>query len=697
MATAHAEGSTSTEFEIELGSIRSEDQLTSESRLSTDTPLLQPLHRDERAVSSSEESLRIAYDTSHSASSDYELVGSSLVEKQPEAPRGWPASSQRIKISTTTTIWSILVDISLLALSTAFLAFALFVSAYDQKPTKSHQQAAERFIQASTWGPTIYPILFASIVGRATHAILLWRLERGERIATLDILAGSSSLTSTVVSQFHLRVVSYVGLGLVAIWMLSPVGGQSSFRQISFGSSGVSEDAVVSYVVPGPHPWTAGANGDMNTTLFENLDTPLNQNLETSLNTIYLAGLISPTTKEGSPRDAWGHVKVPRIESYEDTITKDNEGWYKVQNSTVENFSSFIGIPISGIDSPSFIDYATSIEAVYYDLNCYKVSSDTQFLFNASSWLGDLKWNEDITKRTDWLPEEDLAPVSFVLVTPPERSAFPFSLERGRFNCTIRSTYVEVEISCPTYSTCFAARVRRSRLPVPPAAYMRTDWITLIKSNSSLFSEQYLRVPEDLSNTMSKEAPLPHSDTAAIRLSQMLNSYWAVMNIKNVIIGSFNVQTTVLDRNISWHYQDKWQIELKAEVLDIFSLARVWTSKATKGSNVEVFQAHVGWVVALIISSVVLITASVIPFFIRTYLLRGPEVLMNFSSLATRDNPYLHLPATGSYLDSADRSRHLKDLQIRFGDIEEDNKIGRLAIGRADGEVASLKRGRKYA
>jgi len=153
MAIAHTEGSTSTGIgiEIELRPIRYEDQLTSESRLSTDTPLLQPLHRDERAVSSSEESLRRSHDAGHSVSSDYELVGSSSVDKQLEPPRGWPASPQRVKISTTTTIWNILVDLSLLILSVAFLAFALFVSFYDQKPTKSHEQAAERFIQASKW------------------------------------------------------------------------------------------------------------------------------------------------------------------------------------------------------------------------------------------------------------------------------------------------------------------------------------------------------------------------------------------------------------------------------------------------------------------------------------------------------------------------------------------------------------------
>jgi hypothetical protein len=50
---------------------------------------------------------------------------------------------------------------------------------------------------------------------------------------------------------------------------------------------------------------------------------------------------------KGYPRDAWGHIKVPRIEYYEGTSTPGVEGWYKTGNVTLEleSYSSFIGIP----------------------------------------------------------------------------------------------------------------------------------------------------------------------------------------------------------------------------------------------------------------------------------------------------------------------------------------------------------------
>ena len=94
-----------------------------------------------------------------------------------------------------------------------------------------------------------------------------------------------------------------------------------------------------------------------------------------------------------------------------------------------------------------------------------------------------------------------------------------------------------------------------------------------------------------------------------------------------------------------------------------------------------VFHAHHGWAVALMISSTVLITASLILFYLWTFFLRGPDILMNMSSLATRESRYLALPTTATYLNLADGSRCLKDVRISFRDVDKDGEHGGLAIG----------------
>jgi hypothetical protein len=69
---------------------------------------------------------------------------------------------------------------------------------------------------------------------------------------------------------------------------------------------------------------------------------------------------------------------------------------------------------------------------------------------------------------------------------------------------------------------------------------------------------------------------------------------------------------------------------------------------------------------------------------------------MNVSSLAARDSTYVALPATGTYFDAADRSRYLRGLRVRFGDVEGEGGMGRLAIRKLDGALQMLTRGGIY-
>jgi hypothetical protein len=140
---SHAMAATS---EIGIRSTYREERIPSESQLTTNAPLLEPLRHHERPVSDSEDG---AQDTVQDLALDCKL------EKPSEIPQGWPTLPQSIKLPISTLIWNILVDVALLALSSAFLVFALFVIEYNGKPTSSHGQAAERFEQASKWVRTL--------------------------------------------------------------------------------------------------------------------------------------------------------------------------------------------------------------------------------------------------------------------------------------------------------------------------------------------------------------------------------------------------------------------------------------------------------------------------------------------------------------------------------------------------------------
>jgi uncharacterized sodium:solute symporter family permease YidK len=78
----------------------------------------------------------------------------------------------------------------------------------------------------------------------------------------------------------------------------------------------------------------------------------------------------------------------------------------------------------------------------------------------------------------------------------------------------------------------------------------------------------------------------------------------------------------------------------------------------------------------LCIASIVLILGSLVSPIVHLFLIGDPEVMMNISSLATRNNPYIPLPEGGTDLGASTRARLLKGLRVRFGDIEAGSKVG---------------------
>lgn len=127
---------------------------------------------------------------------------------------------------------------------------------------------------------------------------------------------------------------------------------------------------------------------------------------------------------------------------------------------------------------------------------------------------------------------------------------------------------------------------------------------------------------------------------------------------------------------------------------------KTWSAQGTKESHTEVIIAHKPWVITLCIASIVLIVASLVSPLVHFFLIRGPEVMMNISSLATRHNPYIPLPEGGTHLGASARARLLKGVELRFGDVEMRAGVGHLVIGDAGGksgaEITRIQRGRLY-
>ncbi|KAI1492894.1 hypothetical protein F5X96DRAFT_624158 [Biscogniauxia mediterranea] len=621
--------------------------------------------------------------TSYQPVQQTEPYATPSVAETPPNLSGWPTSPATVRPSASSIIADVVVDVVLLGFSVAFFAFGLLVRQYDQTPIDAYPQTTNALLQATKYGPSVFPILFACVVGRAAHAILIWRLEKGTYVGTLDLLAGSTSLTSTVTSQIQMRMISLLGVILLAIWALSPVGGQASFRQLSIGPKESSEPANYTYM-------TMGGNLEQ----YDNTDRTTSFGI---VNTLLLSSLIAPYSNRLSSVDTWGNVKIPLIETYEDGSTPDSDGWFTTDESR-SVYSSLVGLPIAGL-SGNYTKYSVTVETEYFYINCPVVYGPwVEIVSNSSQWFvgtGAQMWSYDnSTERYNTRPEAMTRPRQFAYQwwNPPTNMTS---------NCSMTTTYVEAEISCgSTPSSCSVPRLRRSRLPHPPAAFTLIDaywqgwnmfahnFVNSVTAHSSYATvvSWYLVDPSNpldvYPNPDPATADRPTNDVYAARLGQLLNTYWTCINGMHAVPGGLTPETAFMaGTNLS-------------SPRSAYFLANSSTTLGARSTSVDVVQCSYNWVVALCVASAVMILASLVHPVVRYGFTTAPDLMLNFSSLAMRDNPYVALPgstsssggggSSGTFLGAADRARLLKRMRVRFGDVEGASEVGRLAVASLD-------------
>ncbi|CAI9634589.1 unnamed protein product [Alternaria burnsii] len=590
---------------------------------------------------------------------------------------------------------------------------------YDGEPTSENPTATSVLTRATRYSPTIFPLLFASVVGRATHTVLLWRLEKGERINILDTLATSTSLTSTVTSQIHLRQISVLSVLLVFIWTLSPIGGQASLRQMSIERVAKHSDAILQYVVPLKElnvlSWDMGSNA----------------------NNLFITGLFASSSTKPSPVDLWGNIKIPKIEHYENTAEPDSNGWFETRpgDDSLGTYSSPVGIPINGTQSnTTTTDYDFRFQTEYLELACNyfdderninlpygNIPSDAQ---NVTGRDGLIWWRDiNYTEHSGKVPES-LQPFNFTYAEiDPSYSMDPnFDGDVRSTFCSVENTYVEVEVLCAVNSTCRAAKVRRSQLRKLPSwftlmhtmdtfevrSFMKGFMMSIggeINATSSSVLYNYLEDPSLRfvpDNTLSVQHAAQISDRIfSERIGQLLNSYWTCLYGTYTMIDGIRNETSYFwDTDITFEppkndpYDPVYYYKIYNWTSDGFK-SKVWTSQGNKYEHIDVMIAHTPWAITLAIASLVLVAFSLILPIVRHFFTAGPDIAMNFSSLATRNNTHVPIPAGGSFLPASDRFRLLKDLRLRFADAEGKSDVGNLVIAAQGVEKAGYSRVRK--
>jgi hypothetical protein len=564
-------------------------------------------------------------------------------------------------------------------------------------------------------GPTIYPILFAAVIGRALKSITFWKLERGGRIGTLDRLLGSMTIVQTVLTQVQTGSLSVLGLLLIAIWSLSPLGGQASLRIIDSAIRSSSTTWMLQYVDTRSNPLDTKVTGVDTTSQFVPVDV------------LFGAAMLGSLSNPLFSVDNWGNMKVPRIESL-DSSTADAQGWYPVpQLNSSDDFASLIGIPLSMVSHGSNITTSFNIETSYWTLSC-PVFEDLYVALNLTEYS---IWNHydstvaELTAAMDQFEQPGL--MAAYNTTCGSANVYLFSIDlhnaslpwdspvntrprhitymddnndHGHWvaaNCTIRTTYVEVSAACSSGS-CTATDIRSSRKTHAPETYTPFDdydntysydwkdsafyWFSLhfaqaLSSGSSDTATPYQNFIIDPQNPFngSIETPITtvvSNATFALRLSQLLNTYWMAILAPNAIpkgLRNTNLAADAGDADTS-----------------------LLNTTATETRDMLVLKCNVMWFVILMLSSIVTVFIGLCGL-IAALCRLGPDIGFNISSLV-KESPFVDQTSVATTLGSTDRSILMKDWYAKIGDVAAEDEVGYIAIG--SGNVANLQRGRLY-
>lgn len=399
-----------------------------------------------------------------------------------------------------------------------------------------------------TKGPTIYPIVFTTVVGTSIKAIFSWRLERGDRLGTLNQLSGSMTLVSALTAVYKYRrwrldVLSTI---LIALWILSPLGGQASLRVLEFRKNTyISPAAFAYYDVKKIGLWEAMLGSERGTAV-----VPINAMLTTSL-----------CRKKNSTRDSrdnWGNVRIPMIELLSNRDKKDKDGWIDVDSL---EHSSMIGIPVMGpAGAGEIANFA--IETSYWTVDCKTSQYDFRnpminTTFPNPEWLGfDASGSLALATRvTD--QDSRMKMVAEMDPNMPPRELY-FAARGGseiitEALCPIKSTFVEANITCVKLD-CRVSRMRLSTKPQPPENWTQLDSLVQLAPSvfanfAKFFTTAYAPGTSRGTNLLaayffhSTDPALPYQQTGgatvsipslmelkeddfSLRLAQLLNSYY---------------------------------------------------------------------------------------------------------------------------------------------------------------------------
>ncbi|KAH8805205.1 hypothetical protein F5884DRAFT_442661 [Xylogone sp. PMI_703] len=578
-----------------------------------------------------------------------------------------------------------ILDFVLASVAFLFFIFGFLVYRNDGKPPLPGTQA-ELVVNIAQYGPTVFPVLFAAIVGGAMKAIATWKLQRGATYGVIEQLIGSISISGAFLTQAQLLAFNFTALLIIILWSLSPVGSQAALR-------------VVSVVRSFPS----------NTTTLTAMDTFAQyqfgaaENLAEAYTTVsspVIAAMMSAFLLKDRNQDVWGNLRLPAIERL---TSDDNPDWVTVANNPVTgpwSYPSIVGIPFLGL--PSVGNSTFTLSGSYLNLTCPVLEMRPQYtnfttIPPAINSRSDCRWISSISPDNSFQIALS-APCDAPLIGNGTRQArrliwesFNYTQGAGvtHAECELRTSYVDTNLLC-VGTACAPSAVRRTPHPPRDRNWTVFDFENGVESVGGFLqllthlfphaaesggyspTVSYMANPYNAVTVENRTSlDLVGSSLFELRLTQLMNAQLIIGVSPAQLTGSFNPSN---------------KGNFKFSTVDV---------PATTAVEEDIIRCNRGWLATLIISSSVLFILAGVAAVLR-FITLVPDILGTLS-LGVLANRTQELEGNSAW-SGVQRAVALRNVRMRLGDINPGQEVGRIALAAPleNATVTRVQKGRYY-
>ncbi|KAI1332934.1 hypothetical protein F5Y16DRAFT_407492 [Xylariaceae sp. FL0255] len=645
-------------------------------------------------------------------------------------PVAWPKGPDLLKKRRRVSISTVLnLMIMLLYLSLSVISLSL-------SGRKVPTPAGIIIQQVSYLAPSVFPIVFTSLMSHAFQGIGYFLAERGCRLKDLGIFMRIKNTSDAFVSLKYIRSVTSLITPAIFIWALSPLGGQASLRILNTRNDTFDTITTARYTDTGPlkHSWMfkwfsyvdrpgEGSPWHTNNRSDQWMCHAAYQQLE------FLEG----------PMDLWGNVKIPRIELLNDN---GSDGWIDTTEVRgVDSFSSLVGIPIHNLSGTG--RHSLFIETSYLVLNCSRLEKSSAFPRSIPD-RKNIEMALDCPGCPDWgmqsvekscsaspLPLSCQRLASFLGLKGQFEPANPVDINIHIFPGTIRlftdlpsnhswsarcsatETRVEAHIACIGHR-CHTKAVRSSRNDKRSGNLTAFDhWAGHALLDNILWSCQgiflkYLTttdphgwsaaVPRPFSNLVGKDTA---DNQLSLRLASLLDGYIrSQMEPPGPAVSFYPTgwgqsYTPITGLRLVTQSNDVAKVTddidkfYRTGNLDI----RDAEANVTTNHDTEVYDPVILWAVILLMCSLTGLAVGVLGIFCD-FMSRAHRVFDLVYSF-TYNSENFNLKHGGTTLDIEARAEIFGDLRVRLGDLRPYSDVGYIGFALEE-KVAALEHGRLY-